>query len=90
MQGPLQSHCSGGACCQSHLPKTTQMDSEAYLQEMQEDNKAMSLNHKLQAGCIIFHCSVPQTTDDMFDVDNTEDLEEVRRGKTCAKMTLTS
>ena len=65
------------------------MDSEAYLDEMQEDNKAMSLNHKFQAGCIIFHCSVPQTTD-MFDVDNTEDLEEVRRGETCAKKTLTS
>ena len=32
------------ACCQSHLLKTTQMDSEAYLQEMQEDsdNKATS------------------------------------------------
>ena len=37
-------HCAGRACCQSHLLKTTQMDGEAYLQEMQEDsdNKATS------------------------------------------------
>ena len=44
MQGPLWSHCAGRACCQSHLLKTTQMDSEAGLQEMQEDsdNKATS------------------------------------------------
>ena len=54
MQGPLWSHCTGRVCCQSHLLKTTQMDSEAYLQEMQEDNKAISLDQKLQAGCIMF------------------------------------
>ena len=42
MQGSLWSHCVGRACCQSYLLKTTQIDSEAYLQEMQEDsdNKA--------------------------------------------------
>ena len=33
-KGPLWSHYAGRACCQSHLLKTTQMDSEAYLQEM--------------------------------------------------------
>ena len=54
MKGPLWSHCTSRACCQSHLLKTTQMDSEAYLQEMQEDsdNKATpqpQLNQKLQA-----------------------------------------
>ena len=54
MQGSLWSHCGGRACCQSRLLQTTQMDSEAYLQEMQEgsDNKATSqpqLNQKLQA-----------------------------------------
>ena len=26
-----------------------------------------------------FHCSAPQTSDDMFDVDNKEDLEEVSK-----------
>ena len=38
MQGSLWSNCAGRACCQFHLLKTTQMDSEAYLQEMQEDS----------------------------------------------------
>ena len=44
MQGSLWSPCAGRACCQSHLLKTTKMDSEAYLQEMQKDsdNKATS------------------------------------------------
>ena len=56
MQGTLWSHCAGRACCQSHLLKKTQMDSEAYLQKMQEDsnNKATSLDQNLQAGCIVF------------------------------------
>ena len=26
-----------------------------------------------------FHCSAPRTSDDMFDVDNMEDLEEVSK-----------
>ena len=59
MQGPLWSHCAGRACCQSHLLKTAQMDSEAILQEMYEDNKATSLDQKLQAGCIVFSLSGP-------------------------------
>ena len=44
MQGPLWSHWAGFACCQSYLLTTTEIDSEAYLQEMQEnsDNKATS------------------------------------------------
>ena len=54
MQGPLWSLFADRACCQSHLVKTTQMDSEAYLQEMQEDsdNKTApkpQLDQKLQA-----------------------------------------
>ena len=41
--------------------KKTQMDSEAYLQEMQEDNdnEATSLDQKLQAGCIVFSLFSP-------------------------------
>ena len=52
MQGPLWSHCTDRACCQSHLLKTTQVDREAYLQEMQENsnNKETSLDQKLQVG----------------------------------------
>ena len=52
MQRPLWSHCAGRAHCQSHLLKTTQMDSEAYLQEMQKngDNKATLLDQ---------NCSTP-------------------------------
>ena len=54
MQGPLWLYCAGRAYCQSHLLETTQMDSEAYLQEMQEDsdNKAAfqpQLDLKLQS-----------------------------------------
>ena len=54
MQGPLWSHCAGRACCQSHLLKATQMDREAYLQEMEEDNDNKAapkpqLDQKLQA-----------------------------------------
>ena len=54
MQGPLWSHRAGCTYCQSHLLETTQMDSEAYLQEMQEDsdNKAASqpqLDQKLES-----------------------------------------
>ena len=54
MQGLLWSSCAGCSCSQSHLLKTTQMDGEAYLQEMQEDSdkKATSqpqLDQKLQA-----------------------------------------
>ena len=54
MQGPLWLHCAGCACCQSHLLKTTQMDREVYLQEMQEDRDTKAapkpqLNQKLQA-----------------------------------------
>ena len=37
MQRSLWSHCAGRARCQSHLLKINQMDSEAYLQEMQKD-----------------------------------------------------
>ena len=49
-------HFAGCACCQSYLIKTTQMDSEVYLQEMQKDsgNKATSLDQKLHVGCIVF------------------------------------
>ena len=56
MQGPLWSHCTDHAQCQSHFVKITQVDSEAYLQEMQKDsdNKAASLDLKLQVGCIVF------------------------------------
>ena len=60
------------------------MDSEAYLQEMQKngDNKATLLDQ---------NCSTPWTSDDMFDVDNIEDLEEVsKHSQTSAKKTLTS
>ena len=32
-------------------------------------------NDKQLTSC--FHCSAPRTSDDMFDVDNIEDLEEV-------------
>ena len=39
-------------------------------------------NYKHVASC--FHCSAPQTSDDMFDIDNIEDLEEV--SKTLANM----
>ena len=48
MQGPLWSNCTDHAHCQSHLLKTTQVDSEAYLQEMQKDsdNKAASFDLK--------------------------------------------
>ena len=53
------SHFAGRACCQSHLLKTTQMDSEAYLQEMHEDNKVTSLDQKLQSGCIMFSLFSP-------------------------------
>ena len=86
MQGPLLSHCASRACCQFHLLKVTQIDSEPYLQEMQEDsdNKATSLDQNYKhidkvASC--FHCLVPRTSDDMFDVDNIEgtDLEEVSK-----------
>ena len=38
MQGPLWSHCTDHAQCQSHFLKITQVDSEAYLQEMQKDS----------------------------------------------------
>ena len=66
MQGSLWPHCTGRACCQSCLLKKTQIDSEAYLREMQEDsdNKATpqpQIDQKLQAviqiywqGCIVF------------------------------------
>ena len=47
MQKPLWLHFAGRACYQSHLLKTTQMDSEAYLQEILKDNKARSLDQKL-------------------------------------------
>ena len=75
------------------------MDSEAYLQEMQEDsdNKGTSqplLNQKLQAHwqvCIVFSLFDPQTSDDMFDVENIEDLEEVSKTLTnMSRKTLTS
>ena len=48
---------------------------------MQEDSdyKATSLAQKLQAGCIVFSLFAPQISDDMFDVDNMEDLEEVSK-----------
>ena len=39
-------------------------------------------NYKHVASC--FHCSAQQTSDDMFDIDNIEDLEEV--SKTLANM----
>ena len=55
------------------------MDSEVYLQEMQNDsdNKATSLDQKLQQAASCFHCSARRTSDDMFDVGNIEDLDEV-------------
>ena len=34
-------------------------------------------NYKQVASC--FHCSAPQTSDDMLDVDNIEDLEEISK-----------
>ena len=34
-------------------------------------------DYKQVASC--FHCSVPRTSDDMFDVDNMEDLKEVSK-----------
>ena len=34
-------------------------------------------NYKQVSSC--FHCSAPRTSDDMFDVDNIEDLEEVSK-----------
>ena len=34
-------------------------------------------NYKQVASC--FHCSTPPTSDDMFDVENIEDLEEVSK-----------
>ena len=34
-------------------------------------------NYKQVASC--FHCSAPRTSDDMFDADNIEDLEEVSK-----------
>ena len=39
-----------------------------------------------------FHCSAPQTSDDMFDDDNIvdADLEEVSEIQTCVKKTLSS
>ena len=48
---------------------------------MQEDSdyKATSTAQKLQAGCIVFSLFSPQISDDMFDVDNMEDLEEVSK-----------
>ena len=46
-------------------------------------------NYKQVASC--FNCSAPQTSDDMFDVDNIEDLEEVSKTlTTSAKKTLMS
>ena len=46
---------------------------------MQEDsdNKTKIKNYKQIASC--FHCSAPRTPDDMFAVDNIEDLEEVSK-----------
>ena len=34
-------------------------------------------NYRQAASC--FHCSAPRTSDDMFDVDNKEYLEEVSK-----------
>ena len=34
-------------------------------------------NYEQVASC--FHCSAPQTSDDMFDVDNIKDLEELSK-----------
>ena len=40
---------------------------------------------------LCFHCSTPRTSDDMFDVENIEDLEEVSKTLTnMARKTLTS
>ena len=61
------------------------------LQEMQDDsdNKAApqrQLDQKLQAViqnidkvALCFYCLAPRTSDDIFDVDNIEDLEEVSK-----------
>ena len=61
------------------------------LQEMQDDsdNKAApqrQLDQKLQAViqnidkvALCFYCLAPRTYDDIFDVDNIEDLEEVSK-----------
>ena len=46
-------------------------------------------NDKQLTSC--FHCSAPRTSDDMFDVDKIEDLEEVlKHSQICVKKTLTS
>ena len=46
-------------------------------------------NYKQVSSC--FHCSGRRTSDDMFDVDKIEDLEEVlKHSQTCVKKTLTS
>ena len=40
---------------------------------------------------LCFHCSTPRTSDDMFDVENIEDLEEVSKTLTnMSRKTLTS
>ena len=81
MQGTLWSHCAGCACCQPHLLKKLKWIVKHICKKFKRiviTKQLLSVkNYKQVASC--FHCSAPQTSDDMFDVDNIEDLEEVSK-----------
>ena len=78
MQGILWSNCTEHACCQSHFFKKTQMDTEAICKKWKRIVITKPIKkYKQAASC--FHCSASRTSDDMFDVDNIEDLEEVSK-----------